>query len=115
MAEEQLGLRASSAERAVLVGFGDLYRHAVAHPDETRNYVGASAGTLGAFGLGTAGLFCGPVAPICSGVGIVGGFAGGFIGGSSLADAFIDPRSTISYEAAGALYEGWLSVEELFR
>lgn len=102
------GRQPVSAERVVLIGFGDIYRAAVANPEEARALVGLTGGSMGA-SVGGLGLGCGPAAPACVAGGVVAGFGIGYWTSSSIVDYVADPRQyEPAYMLSSWLYAGLL-------
>lgn len=91
------------------------YEIATAAPeDRARTTVGVAGGFAGGFALGaTAGLVCGPGAPVCSIVaGLTLGAIGGF-GGRWLAESAFDAASS-DYEPTGPSYQPWNPYDPAF-
>lgn len=106
-------LTAASSERSVLETFGNIYRAAVANPEETRILVGTWIGTSAGTMVGTAGPWCGPLAVVCVPIGAAAGFGAGFLAAGAIGDAIADPRNRWpAYFLSAQLYDVALNGED---
>jgi RHS repeat-associated protein len=107
-----MGRQAASAERSVLIGFGNLYRMAVANPDETRQLIGLAGGSSGAATGGAVGFACGPFAPVCVPSGVIIGAGSGYLISTEIADHVTDPRQRAPASNISAWLYGWFGGED---
>jgi large repetitive protein len=109
------GLIPTGAERDVLLGLGNVYRAAVANPDETAHLVGLTAGVSLGSATGAVGSGCTVLAPVCIAGLAVGGFTTGYLWGGIATDWIADPRNRGAHWLTAQLYDGASFLEGISR